>query len=92
MLKCDCAAMKLMTVKIQRYTCHQDANWCFHHIDCIRIALKSWMMLVCGCMNACTFKYIRVFDNTYINVCVHIIIIIMVIFKCYFSGELIALS
>ena len=31
-------------------------------------------------------------SNNQISMCIYIIIIIMVIFKCYFSGELIALS
>ena len=83
------------------------ANGCMHKIICLCTCVciyvyicgrayifNMWMILVCGCINACVCKYIYVFDHTCVNVCVDrlIIIIIMVIFKCYFSGELIALS
>ena len=33
-------------------------------------ACDMWMMLACGCINACT--YICVFDHTCVNVCVYV--------------------
>ena len=37
-------------------------------------SVNMWMMLVCESINACTYKYICVFDHTGVNVliCVHV--------------------
>ena len=51
--------------------------------------IAGFKTMLCDIMAWATTNWLKLYDNTAYLI---IIIIIMVIFKCYFSGELIALS